>query len=83
MKKTIVCILAVMALVLALSGCGDNMVDDALHITPRPDVTSMPEVDDGIVNDDNGVITEEDNGPLETTKPEHSKAPKASATPKP
>ena len=94
MKKTIVYILAAAALVLALSGCGGNVNDNGLQVTPRPEVTmkpqvtAMPDVNDGVVNDDDGVITEGDNGPMETRapatpKPQHTAAPKASATPKP
>ena len=80
MKKTIVYILTLAALVMALSGCGGSMNDSAMQVTPRPgvtakpDVTAMPDVNDGVVNDDDGVITEGDNGPLETRAP---------ATPKP
>ena len=92
MKKTIVYILVVSALVLALGGCGstmnDGMIDNAIHVTPRPEVTmkpevtSMPEVNNGVVNDDDGVITEGDNGPMETREPVSPK-PKHTATPKP
>jgi len=94
MKKTIVYILAAAALILALSGCGDNMNDSGLQVTPRPevtmkpDVTAMPDVNNGVVNDDDGVITEGDNGPMETRapatpKPHNTAAPKASEAPKP
>ena len=94
MKKTIVYILAAAALILALSGCGDNMNDSGFQVTPRPevsmkpDVTAMPDANNGIVNDDDGVITEGDNGPMETRapatpKPQNTAAPKASAAPKP
>ena len=94
MKKTIVYILTVAALALALSGCGGSMDDSGIQVTPRPgvtmapDVTAMPDVNNGVVNDDDGVITEGDNGPMETRapatpKPQNTAAPKTSATPKP
>ena len=93
MKKTIVYILAVMALVLALGGCGDGRVDDGIRVTPypqttqmpqvtpMPQVSAMPEVNNGVVNDDNGVITEDDNGPMETKAPASEK-PKNTEAPK-
>ena len=94
MKKTIVYILALASLVLTMSGCGGSMNDSGLRVTPVPEVTmkpqvsAMPDVNDGVVNDDNGVITEGDNGPMETRapatpKPRNTTAPKASATPAP
>ena len=94
MKKTIVYILVIAALILALSGCGDSMKDSGIQMTPRPEVTAkpqvsaMPDVNDGVVNDDNGVITEGDNGPMETRapatpKPRNTAAPKPSASPAP
>ena len=93
MKKTIVYIMAAAALILALSGCGDNMSDSGLQVTPRPEVSmkpqvsAMPDVNNGVVNDDDGVITDGDNGPMETRapatpKPQNTAAPKASAAPK-
>lgn len=33
---------------------------------PKPDGTPVPDLNDGYVNDDDGLITEGDNGPLET-----------------
>lgn len=94
MKKTIVYILTVLALILALSGCGMTAEDNALQVTPRPQITvkpemtAMPEVNDGVVNDDDGVISKDDNGPMETKapatmKPQQTTAPKVSASPNP
>ena len=54
MKKTIVYILVIAALILALSGCGDSMKDSGVQMTPRPEVTmkpqvsAMPDVNDGV-----------------------------------
>ena len=72
MKKALIYILALSALCAALTGCGDtrdernNTMDPASSPDLLPDMEELipgdmePDMDDGIVNDTDGIIT--DNG---------------------
>ena len=74
MKKTMVYILALSMLVVTLlAGCGE-MGGSGNGTTDQPATTTdllpdvmEPDVDDGVVNDDNGIITDGDNGTMGTT----------------
>lgn len=71
MKKTMVYILALsMAFSALLSGCGENK-NNRPNTTPTVNPTAtnapatmMPDPEDGNVNDNDGIITDGDNGPL-------------------
>ena len=68
MKKIFACFLPILVFSLILCGCGRNKVKDEIIITsptPAPTVTvapsasMMPEIENGIVDDSNGIIGDE------------------------
>ena len=68
MKRKIVYILVLALAVGAMAGCGrtadkpgeeQNELLDPVP-TPLPEVTPLPDVNDGVVNDDDGMITGEE-----------------------
>ena len=76
MKKWIVYILSLTALVASLCACGTADKPAATN-TPRPSGTPMtatPDMNDGIVNDDDGIITDDETGvvPTQSAKPSAS-----------
>ena len=83
MKKWIVYILSLTALVVSLCACGTAEKPAATN-APRPSGTPMtatPDMNDGIVNDDDGIITDDDTGivPMQTPMTSASAKPSASA----
>ena len=75
MKKTIATVLAALLLVSALTGCGRKS-DDTVEPTPginNNDNTVVPEDDNGIVNDGDGIIG--DNGATQTDVPDDGVLP--------
>ena len=75
MKKWIVYILSLTALVISLCACGTAEKPAATN-APRPSGTPMtatPDMNDGIVNDDTGVV------PTQTPMEDTSAKPSASA----
>ena len=90
MKKYFVYFITVLALSIALCGCGrDKVNDNSIVISPtvspattiEPSESIMPELEDGAVNDEDGIIEDKDNG--NATKPAESTVPAPSATVKP
>lgn len=82
MKKRIVYML-LPALLLSLCACGAANKPSATH-SPNPTstpVTATPDVNDGIVKDDDGIITDDDTGvvPTQTPGADASAKPSASA----
>lgn len=68
MKKWIVYILSLTALVVSLCACGTAEKPAATN-APRPSgspMTATPDMNDGIVNDDDGIITDDDTGVVPT-----------------
>ena len=61
MKKAIVYIIAVLIALNALAGCGMSADRNTATASPTPMVTT-PDVNNGIVNDNDGIITDRDNG---------------------
>ena len=83
MKKGIVYIFALAALVISLCACGAADKPAATN-APMPSgspVTATPDMNDGIVNDDDGIITDDDTGvvPTQTPMADTSAKPSASA----
>ena len=71
MKNKAVYILALALLCGTLAGCGANDEGRRSEEPIEPIMTPMPDVGDGIVNDEDGVITEGDNGlPMVTERPD-------------
>ena len=69
MKKAMVYILALtLAFSALLAGCGENSSDrSSTRETPKPQTSSapetmMPDPEDGVVKDDDGIITDGDTG---------------------
>ena len=68
MKRAMVYLIAISTLLTALlSGCGEMKRPGTADPTPAPKETvspadMMPDESDGIVNDTDGIITEDDNG---------------------
>ena len=96
MKKIFAYFLPVLVLSMLLCGCGRNKVKDEVVVTtptPTPTVTvapsasMMPEIENGIVEDSNGIIGDEsivdkENDKI-TVSPDPSLSPSPSATTKP
>ena len=81
MKKWIVYILSLTALVTSLCACGTADKPAATN-APRPSGTPMtatPDMNDGIVNDDDGIITDDDTGVVPTQTPMADTSAKPSA----
>ncbi len=87
MYRTMICVLLAGCLCFGLCGCGamDQPMDDPVVETPllpkttadlhpMPDVIETPDVDDGIVRDEDGKIEPHDTG---TPAPNASPAPSA------
>ena len=82
MKKWIVYILSLTALVASLCACGTAEKPAATN-APRPSGTPMtatPDMNDGIVNDDDGIITDNDTGVVPAQTPVASASAKPSAS---
>lgn len=72
MKRKLAYLLAVLTLTMGLAGCGDSNMDNDMLISPSPSAahTAMPsaspyispDVDNGIVGDEDGIIDEGDTG---------------------
>ena len=68
MKKSFAYLAAILLLLLCLSGCGNSNMDNTIGVSPVP--TAMPsaspyvspDVDDGVVNDRDGIIEDRDTG---------------------
>ena len=68
MKKSFAYLAAVLLLLLCLSGCGNSNMDNTIEVSPVP--TAMPsaspyvspDVNDGVVNDRDGIIEDRDTG---------------------
>lgn len=68
MKKSFAYLVAVLLLILSLAGCADDGRDNTNMVSPVP--TAMPsaspyvspDVDDGIVKDNDGIIGDNDTG---------------------
>ena len=68
MKKSFAYLAAVLLLVVCLSGCGNSSIDNTTRVSPVP--TAMPSaspyvspnVNDGVVNDRDGIIEDRDTG---------------------
>lgn len=68
MKKSFAYLVAILLLLLCLSGCGNSNMDNTIGVSPVP--TAMPsaspyvspDVDDGVVNDRDGIIEDRDTG---------------------
>ena len=85
MKKWIVYILALAALVVSLCACGAANKPAATN-APMPSgspMTATPDMNDGIVNDDDGIITDDDTGVVPTQTPMADASAKPSASAKP
>ena len=85
MKKWIVYILALAALVVSLCACGaadKPSATNAPMLSGSP-MAATPDMNDGIVNDDDGIITDDDTGvvPTQTPMADTSAKPSASARP--
>ena len=81
MKKGIVYILALAAL-LSLCACGAADKPSATN-EPKPSgspMTATPDMNDGIVNDDDGIITDAHTGVVPTQTPVASASAKPSAS---
>lgn len=71
MKRNFVFIVLSLAIAASLCGCADTMVDNGINVTSTPAVTSTPvitsrpkaspEINDGQVNDTDGIIENNDN----------------------
>ena len=85
MKKGIVYILAAASLAASLAACGTAGMPDT-SASPMPSgspMTAAPDMNDGIVRDDDGIITDDDTGtvPTQTPMTGASAKPSASANP--
>lgn len=68
MKKSFAYLAAILLLLLCLSGCGNSNMDNTIGVSPVP--TAMPsaspyvspDVNDGVVNDRDGIIEDRDTG---------------------
>ena len=78
MKKEIVYILSLAALIFSLCACGAANNPSA---TGTPPAMPTPDMNDGIVNDEDGIITDDDTGvvPTQTPMTDSSAKPSASA----
>ena len=84
MKKEIVYILSLAALIFSLCACGAANNPSATNAPPATGtspMTATPDMNDGIVNDDDGIITDDDTGvvPTQTPMADTSAKPSASA----
>ena len=66
MKKLLACVISLVLLCSVLCGCGDDGVDDNIIVSPQVTAGVSPSatagIDDGIVDDKDGVIGDNDNG---------------------
>jgi hypothetical protein len=79
MKKYLACLLAIMLLSFSLAACGDSNMDNTIIASPSPSAAHTatpsaspyisPDVDNGIVNDDDGIIDDNDTGVTASTAP--------------
>ena len=84
MKKEIVYILSLAALIFSLCACGAANNPSATNAPPAtgtPTAMPTPDMNDGIVNDEDGIITDDDTGvvPTQTPMPDSSAKPSSSA----
>lgn len=68
MKKNLFTILAIGALMLSLTACArtETMRDTREYSDPTPAATMMPDMNDGVVNDRDGIIEDQDTGTAPT-----------------
>lgn len=90
MKKYFAYLLSVLVLSIALCGCGRNDVNDNTvvntpvvtpMITLDPSPSMMPDVNDGEVKDEDGIIEDKDTGKNDTTTATSTPAPTATVNP--
>ena len=84
MKKEIVYILSLAALIFSLCACGAANNPSATNAPPAtgtPTAMPTPDMNDGIGNDEDGIITDDDTGvvPTQTPMTDSSAKPSASA----
>ena len=74
MKKIMICALAVMVMVLCLTGCGSRNDTEPVNPGPSPEINTdnvvKPEDNNGIVEDQNGIIGDSNAEPNEGVIPE-------------